>query len=114
MPQNHIYVKANNINLPPGCTSRADLVFLIDSSTSVGEANFQKMLRYVITIIQEIRISSRDFRVGIATYSSSATIHIQLDTYERKDELLFAIMRIPYNYGSTNTPGKQEVLVISF
>ncbi|XP_062587342.1 collagen alpha-6(VI) chain-like isoform X4 [Saccostrea cucullata] len=85
------------------CFQRVDLVFVLDSSTSVGHKNFGKMLDFVINFLQATNIDGGEVRVGIATYSTGARIEFNLKDYTNKNDLLKAVDNISWQYGSTNT-----------
>lgn len=80
-----------------------DLVFIIDSSTSVSDINFSKMLKFVADLVEDADTLSGNVRVGVLTYSTSTHTHITLDNQLSKEELLETIVNIPYVQGSTNT-----------
>jgi collagen type VI alpha len=84
------------------CSSEADVVFLLDSSSSVGEQNFQRLLRFLGNVIQDMAIDTGHFRVGVASYSSDIQVHFNLNDLKTREALLEAIQQIPYNYGSSN------------
>ncbi len=86
-----------------GCAAEADVVFLIDSSSSVGERHFQTLLRFLSTTVQDMNIDTGHLRVGVLSYNSDIYVHFHLNQYNSKEALLEAIQTIPYNYGSTNT-----------
>ena len=50
------------------CAGEADVVFLLDSSSSVGEANFQRLLRFLANLVAETPVDSGFFRVGALTF----------------------------------------------
>ena len=77
---------------------------MLDSSTSVGEASFQKLLRFVANLVQETPVDTGHFRVGVMTYNSEVTVNFHLDKFVNNEEaMLEAILNIPYTYGQTNT-----------
>lgn len=85
------------------CTSRADVVFVLDSSGSVGRYNFDNVLRFVTRTISDLSIDSGNFRVGVVSFSDSARQEFYLNTYNNADDINKAIRGIRYVYGSTNT-----------
>ena len=54
----------------PGCNARADVVFLLDSSGSVGHVDFRRVKQFAADMISELSIGRDHTRVGLATYSS--------------------------------------------
>ncbi len=43
-------------------------MFLLDSSSSVGEANFQRLLRFLANLVAETPVDSDLFRIGALTF----------------------------------------------
>lgn len=80
-----------------------DLTFLLDSSTSVGGENFDKMLRFVDKLVRPLNISNGDVRVALLTFSDYTVIEFELDYFTDKSELRSAILNTVYTAGSTNT-----------
>ena len=87
----------------PGCPAKADLVFLLDSSGSVGRANFLKLQQFVLEVLDEMHIAPNHTRVGLGIYSTNAKISFYLDQVTNYDEAKDAILSTPYIYGDTNT-----------
>ena len=54
----------------PGCDARADVVFLLDSSGSVGHADFRRVKQFAANMVSELSIGRDHTRVGLASYSS--------------------------------------------
>lgn len=53
---------------------KMDIVFLIDSSSSVGKSNFHSELRFVIKFLSDFNVSYNYTRVSIVTFSSQEQI----------------------------------------
>ncbi|XP_062585272.1 cartilage matrix protein-like isoform X2 [Saccostrea cucullata] len=85
------------------CFPKMDLVFILDSSTSIGYDYFNKMTAFVKKFLQAANIVCGETRVGLMSYSTRVTIEFQLNTYDTKTELIDAVDKIPWRYGSTNT-----------
>lgn len=85
------------------CGSKADIVIVLDASTSVTEFNFQLQLAFVQDLVKKSDIDSGNVRIGILTYSTDVYIQFHMNQYTTKNELIAAVGNIPYNYGSTNT-----------
>ena len=83
----------------------ADIVFLLDSSGSVGELNFQKLKEFVAQFAQSVEIGNgpNEVQIGAVTWSSSVYNQFNLNTFSTKTALLNAIDGISYNSGSTKT-----------
>jgi len=83
--------------------SKVDLVIVLDSSTSVGETNYNKMLQFCKDFLGNADIDSGSVQVGIVVYSTGVQKQFDLNTYTTKADMFDAIDNIPYVYGSTNT-----------
>lgn len=95
----------------PECSvASSDVIFLLDSSTSVLETNFRKVLAFVKEFLSEAYFGAAGIRVGLVTYSTKVNVQFYLNSYETKEEIFNAIDKVPYTYGSTNTAGGLEKL----
>ncbi|XP_025106489.1 collagen alpha-3(VI) chain-like isoform X11 [Pomacea canaliculata] len=89
--------------LPVTCDSTGDVTFILDSSGSVGEENFDRLRNFTIAAVRDLEIDNGFFRVAVVTFSDSATVNFYLNTYFNKQEIINAIRSIPYDYGYTHT-----------
>ncbi|KAL3859113.1 hypothetical protein ACJMK2_009345 [Sinanodonta woodiana] len=87
----------------PACSAKADIVFVLDSSGSIGSTNYQKMLEFVKNVVQKFDIGDDKIRVGTEIFSDRTYIQFQLNKYFDKAALENAITNIPYKRGTTNT-----------
>lgn len=53
-------------------SGKLDLIFLIDSSSSVGESNFKSELKFVKKLLSDVTVDYDHTRVAIITFSSTA------------------------------------------
>lgn len=83
------------------CTSRADVVFVLDASGSV-EKNFEIALNMTRRIVQGLNFAGDRTQVGVVTYSDNALVRFQLNEYkslyEVQEGIAFTLMN-----GRTNT-----------
>ena len=84
-------------------TDETDIVFIVDSSTSVGSANFETMLNAIKSFITDIDIDTGKIRIGLLTYNTKTYVQFHLNRYSSKSDILKAIDRVEYRLGSTNT-----------
>ena len=56
------------------CLGKTDLAFMVDSSTSVGESNFQEAKDFVWSVMRNFPISNNDTRVAVIRYSTQANV----------------------------------------
>ncbi|XP_053215123.1 collagen alpha-6(VI) chain-like [Podarcis raffonei] len=91
--------------ISPVCrkATMADIVFLVDSSTSIGEENFQKVKSFLYTMISSLDIGPNQVRIGLAQYSDSTYREFLLNQYSSKSDILEQIQNLPFRKGGTNT-----------
>ncbi|XP_072582899.1 collagen alpha-4(VI) chain-like [Vulpes vulpes] len=96
----------------PACreAALADIVFLVDSSTSIGPQNFQKVKNFLYSVILGLDISSDQVRVGLAQYNDNIYPAFQLNQYPLKSVVLEQIQNLPYRTGDTNTGSALEFI----
>ena len=83
--------------------SKADIVFLLDSSGSVGEDNFVFLTSFIGDLISDLNIGPEFVQVGLVTYQTNVTNRFDLNRYGTKEEVLNATKQVPYSGGWTNT-----------
>ncbi|XP_027142362.1 collagen alpha-1(XIV) chain isoform X4 [Larimichthys crocea] len=84
--------------------AKADLVFLVDGSWSIGDDNFLKIIRFLYSTTGALdRIGPDGTQVAIAQFSDDARTEFKLNSYSNKERLLDAINRISYKGGNTKT-----------
>lgn len=91
-------------------SAQVDLVIILDSSTSVSEPNYKKMLNFTAELVLGADLESGNIRVGVVTYSTDVTVRFQLNQFGTRQQVVDAILNIPYTYGSTNTAGAIDVM----
>uniref|UniRef100_A0A8C2X4P3 Collagen, type XIV, alpha 1b n=1 Tax=Cyclopterus lumpus TaxID=8103 RepID=A0A8C2X4P3_CYCLU len=84
--------------------ARADLVFLVDGSWSIGDDNFLKIIRFLYSTSGALdQIGPDGTQVAIAQFSDDARTEFKLNSYSDKERLLDAINKISYKGGNTKT-----------
>ncbi|RUS71914.1 hypothetical protein EGW08_020327, partial [Elysia chlorotica] len=81
----------------------ADVVFVLDSSSSEGSANFRKQLYFAGNVTQQLAVAPDKVQVAMVTFSSTVYNVFYLNTYDNKYDVLDAIARTRYIAGSTHT-----------
>ena len=89
------------------------MVFVIDTSGSVGSSNFQMIRNFVASITIELIQNSPRSAVGVILFSSNAHIEFNLQAYTSLSTLLSAIYRLPYSGGGTDTAEALTLLLSS-
>ena len=86
-------------------------MFVIDTSGSIGQNNFQRIRYFVANITIELFRTSISPAVGVILFSSNARIRFNLQAHTDLNSLLSAIQNIPYNGGSTYTDDALRLLL---
>ncbi|KAJ7988915.1 hypothetical protein DPEC_G00314140 [Dallia pectoralis] len=84
--------------------AKADLVFLIDGSWSIGDDSFNKVLQFVFSTIGAFDvIHPSGMQVSFVQFSDSAKTEFKLNTYQDKGKALAALQLVRYMGGNTKT-----------
>ncbi|XP_055860643.1 collagen alpha-6(VI) chain-like [Biomphalaria glabrata] len=89
--------------LPIRCNALADIVFVVDASSSVGSVNFKKVLSLVANMVASFTFGASNVRFGLVVYSTEAQIWFNLDEYNVVYEVQKNILETPYDGGNTYT-----------
>ncbi|XP_062584713.1 sushi, von Willebrand factor type A, EGF and pentraxin domain-containing protein 1-like [Saccostrea cucullata] len=95
-----IYV--DKVALDCGDTA-ADIVFILDSSGSVGLGNFEKTKEFFKAMVDGFQIGPKTVRIGAVPFSTLVHNTFQLTSFYSKSALKSRISNIPYVSGGTNT-----------
>ncbi|XP_038582157.1 collagen alpha-1(XII) chain isoform X5 [Micropterus salmoides] len=96
--------------IPPGWAvcrgAKADVVFLIDGSWSIGEDSFTKVVHFVYGMIGAFDvIGPSGMQVSFVQYSDDAKTEFRLNAYQDKGVAMSSLYHIPYRGGNTKTGG---------
>ncbi|XP_060948245.1 LOW QUALITY PROTEIN: collagen alpha-1(XIV) chain-like [Limanda limanda] len=84
--------------------AKADLVFLVDGSWSIGDESFLKIIRFLSSTTGALDVIGPDgTQVAMVQFSDDARTEFKLNSYGDKERLLDAINRISYKGGNTKT-----------
>uniref|UniRef100_UPI00358F6486 LOW QUALITY PROTEIN: collagen alpha-4(VI) chain-like n=1 Tax=Myxine glutinosa TaxID=7769 RepID=UPI00358F6486 len=83
--------------------AKADLIFLIDGSWSIGNTNFEMIRSFLFTLVKGLDVGPDKVQVGMVQYSTDPRTEFLLKTYSNKMALLDRIRKFSYKGGSTNT-----------
>ncbi|GFO49159.1 collagen alpha-5(vi) chain [Plakobranchus ocellatus] len=88
------------------CGKAADVVFVIDTSSSIWIVDFESFaLPFIQSVVSAFNIGPgpEQTRVGAISYSSSARLQFHLNTYQDEKSVLDAIGKIRFHRGDTYT-----------
>nr|XP_015212362.1 PREDICTED: collagen alpha-6(VI) chain-like isoform X2 [Lepisosteus oculatus] len=88
----------------------ADIVFLVDGSTSIGETNFNEVRNFLYTFVEGLDVGLNKVRVGLAQYSDEVYQEFLLNKYSDKQDILEQMQNLQYRTGGTNTGKALEFL----
>ncbi|XP_017164866.1 collagen alpha-6(VI) chain-like isoform X2 [Poecilia reticulata] len=80
-----------------------DIVFLIDSSGSIGEENIRIIRAFLRNVIQNLDIGPDKVQVGLALYANSPKKEFLLKDHMDRTAVLDAVEQIAFLRGGTNT-----------
>ena len=90
-----------------------DVVFVIDTSGSIGSSRFQLIREFTANITAELIRNSPRSAVGVILFDSTAHIEFNLQTYTSLNSVLSAINNLPYNDGSNTDTAEAITLLLS-
>lgn len=82
---------------------KADVFFLLDSSSSIRVNNFQKQVNLITNIIRNFDVGPNKIRIGVAVYSHEFYPYINFSDRQDKRIILEAIGEMTYKGGGTKT-----------
>nr|XP_019596499.1 PREDICTED: collagen alpha-3(VI) chain isoform X3 [Rhinolophus sinicus] len=83
----------------------ADIIFLVDSSWSIGKEHFQLVREFLYDVIESLAVGENDFRFALVQFNSNPHTEFLLNTYRTKQEVLSHISNMSY-IGESNQTGK--------
>lgn len=87
------------------CTQEtvADIVFLVDGSSSIGLENFQEVCEFLSSLVENFDVAPDKIRIGLVEYSDTPRTEFSLNTYQNKQDILSYIQNLQYKTGGTFT-----------
>ena len=82
---------------------KADVVIVLDSSTSVGDDNWKLQLNFVNNLLGPLNIGPKADRVGFITYNTDAKLQFDFDKYTTTDGVTKAVLGTKFTEGITST-----------
>ena len=70
------------------CESTGDVTFILDSSGSVGEVNFDRVRNFTISAVRDLEIDNGFFRISLVTFRSVATCRTISSIFFQRSQLL--------------------------
>ncbi|XP_030295316.1 collagen alpha-1(VII) chain isoform X2 [Sparus aurata] len=83
---------------------KADIVFLVDESSSIGANNFMKMKDFIFRVATYFPvISSQATQIAVVHYSDEPRIEFRLNDFKDRNSVLRALRALRYVGGNTRT-----------
>uniref|UniRef100_A0A3Q3Q7B3 VWFA domain-containing protein n=1 Tax=Monopterus albus TaxID=43700 RepID=A0A3Q3Q7B3_MONAL len=69
-------------------TERADIIFLVDGSTSINETEFQSMQKFMMSVVNKSMVGKNLTNFGVILYSNEPKSVFSLNAYDSKQKVL--------------------------
>lgn len=70
------------------CFTAADVVIIMDASSSIGPSEYIQMKSFVKNLIGSFEVGPDDVRIALVVFNSHAYIEFYLDTQQTKEQLV--------------------------
>lgn len=90
------------------CSKLLDLVFLLDGSSKLSEAEFEVLKVFVVDMMERLHISQKWIRVAVVEYHDGSHAYIQLKDRKRPSELRRIASQV--KYAGSEVASTSEVL----
>ena len=80
-----------------------DIIFVLDSSTSVGPDNWQLQLEFVSKLTAPLTIGRKGARVALVTFNTETTVQFGFNRFNDAKSLRQGVMRTKFTEGVTFT-----------
>ena len=92
---------------------KADIMFLVDSSGSIGVENFIKMKTFMKNLVSKSQIRADRVQIGVVQFSGTNKEEFQLNRYTSQEEISDAIDRMAH-IGETTLTGSALTFVSQY
>ncbi|XP_060081054.1 uncharacterized protein LOC132560404 [Ylistrum balloti] len=86
-----------------GCATQADVTFILDSSNTVGQTNFEKQKDFVKHVVGGLKVDPNSVRISTVTYNDVVHNQFFLNQHNTQSDVINAISAVPYTSGSAHT-----------
>ena len=105
-----VNLSLNFVNFSACIAKVADVVFVVDTSGSIGRPNFERIKEFIKDVVLTFDVDYRYTRVGLIEFSTTPKIEFKLFEKNNITELLDAIDNITYSGGGTSTSDALELM----
>ncbi|XP_062972130.1 collagen alpha-3(VI) chain isoform X1 [Elgaria multicarinata webbii] len=93
--------------------NKRDIIFLLDGSVNVGNANFPFVRDFVVSLVNSLDVGIDDIRIGLVQFSENPKTEFFLNTFLTKEDLLNRLRQFRLQGGSTLNTGSALDFVLS-
>ena len=65
-----------------------DVCLLVDESTSIEDADFEQSRQFILNLVNGFQVGPEETQIALITFSSSANLHFNLETYSNKTDMV--------------------------
>ncbi|XP_071897327.1 collagen alpha-3(VI) chain isoform X14 [Anas platyrhynchos] len=99
---------------PPSVqVTKRDIIFLLDGSLNVGNANFPFVRDFVVTLVNYLDVGSDKIRVGLVQFSDTPKTEFFLYSYQTKSDIIQRMGQLRPKGGSVLNTGSALNFVLS-
>ena len=85
------------------CRSVVDIALIIDSSGSIGHTNWEKMKRFVKSLVSKLDVSASGTHIAAIAYSTNPVVELRFWNTQSTDGVNLVIDQMPWQRGYTYT-----------
>ncbi|XP_014771109.1 collagen alpha-6(VI) chain [Octopus bimaculoides] len=89
---------------------KADIVFVLDGSSSIWPPDFRKQLEFVNYFIDQIDIGENEVRIGVVNFSKNAEPSIYLSEFDDKLKLKERVLQVSQEHKNTRIASALNLL----
>ncbi|XP_051818879.1 von Willebrand factor [Antechinus flavipes] len=83
-----------------------DVVFVLEGSDKIGEANFNKSKEFIEQVIQRMDVSQHSIHISILQFSYAVNVEFSFNETQSKNYILERVQQIRYQGGNKTNTGK--------
>uniref|UniRef100_A0A3P9JVF2 VWFA domain-containing protein n=1 Tax=Oryzias latipes TaxID=8090 RepID=A0A3P9JVF2_ORYLA len=95
-PCNHLFF---TLTTAGKSSKQADIVFLVDGSINLGRSNFEAVMQFINSMIDNLYDDESSLQISLAQYAADVTDAFFLNTYDNKENIVTAIEQVQYRGG---------------
>uniref|UniRef100_A0A8C3LWH4 Collagen alpha-3(VI) chain n=1 Tax=Chrysolophus pictus TaxID=9089 RepID=A0A8C3LWH4_CHRPC len=93
--------------------TKRDIIFLLDGSLNVGNANFPFVRDFVVTLVNYLDVGTDKIRVGLVQFSDTPKTEFSLYSYQTKSDIIQRLGQLRPKGGSVLNTGSALNFVLS-